>query len=326
MAVATLGLILTLTCAACQGDGASPDSSAASGPTSSLDGDAQSDTVIPEIRSEADIAVGRAFPLDAYALTDIQLTLISQALNLLTSQCMTEQGFQLPARQTSETLPERNRLVSEFGVGILTEVQEYGYQIPPQYLGEKASADSGTVQYSEAMIDALLGPVQDRLAEPVIQVAGGEQDSGVSYAPQSCLRFAHEKLGIALERGAELSVGMGSAAVANLNVESRSRTQADPRVIQVTKDWSDCMAASGFNWPNPHEASSAGSSDDTALEIATATADVRCKYDTNYFGVLYGVTVDYQQRLIDADLAGLETLADGNQDMLDKANAVIQAG
>jgi hypothetical protein len=326
VAVTAFGIILTLACAACQGDGAAPAPSTTGGPSSSLDGDAQA-AAIPEIRSEADMAVGRAFPLDAYALTDTQRSLISQAVSLLADKCLAEQGFQMPPGQASENLPQQNRLASIFGLGMLSEAQKYGYHTPPEYQETKAPPASAVEPTpDEAMLDALLGPSQDRLAEPVIQVGGGEQDSGLAYAPQSCLGRAHEKLGISLERGAELGMETGSAEVVNLNAESSGRAQADPRVVQVTKDWSDCMAASGFDWPNPNEAASMAWSDDAALEIATATADVRCKYDTNYFGVLYGATVGYQQQLIDADLAGLETLAAGNKDILDKANAVIQAG
>jgi hypothetical protein len=36
--------------------------------------------------------------------------------------------------------------------------------------------------------------------------------------------------------------------------------------------------------------------------------------------------VEYQRQLIDEGLAGLETLAAGNRDILDRANAVIAAG
>jgi hypothetical protein len=106
--------------------------------------------------------------------------------------------------------------------------------------------------------------------------------------------------------------------------EARDRTNADSRVGQVAQEWSACMAARGFTIAYPSERSV--DPPDDAAAIAEATADVECKYETNYFGVMYAVLVEHQEALIDEGLTGLETLAAENEEILEKANAAIEAG
>jgi hypothetical protein len=130
----------------------------------------------------------------------------------------------------------------------------------------------------------------------------------------------------------QLMIDGGSAAVADIASEADSRTDSDSRALSVTKKWSACMAGSGFSVSDPGEAADtygpksksgpAGKSE----AIAAATADVLCKFRTNYFGVMYSVTYAHQKQLIDSGLTALETLAHAHDALLKRANAVVKAG
>jgi hypothetical protein len=88
---------------------------------------------MPQIRSEADLSVGRAFPLDAYVLDGAQLHLIQQAARLLQVECVAEKGFVLTPLASLPEVIAVNRLVAQFGLGVLAEAREYGYDVPPKY-------------------------------------------------------------------------------------------------------------------------------------------------------------------------------------------------
>jgi hypothetical protein len=271
--------------------------------------------------------VGRAFPLDAYSLTGTQVDLINQAVHLLESKCVAAKGFDLPPLPTLQAAAVQNRLVVKFGLGILSEAQQFGYEKPPKYtvppaeLGEQPSA-----QYAEALTEALYGPAAERPEMPPVEVGGGQLSGGMGYTPDSCMGVAYGALDVSPARSQELSMMMGSAEVANIDMESRNRTDADPLVLQVTGEWSTCMAGKGFTAVDPSEASVTYGPGDRATAVAAATADVQCKYDTNYFGVIAGTTSAYQQQLIEEHSLDLEALAASNRDILDKANAVVEAG
>jgi len=283
---------------------------------------------IPLIQSEAAMAGGWTFPLDAYALTNTQINLVLQAVYSLEGKCMIEKGFAWSPWPTHEEVASLNRLVFVFGTGILSEVQEFGYDLPPKYVATKTSVIAAPLdkQYDAAFNDALYGPVENRPEANPIPIGGFQITAGATYTPDSCAGIANEALGISPDRYRELHIGNGSAEAANIYSESLERAESDPRVVQITQEWSVCMANRGFLTPNPTEASITYGPVDRNIAIAAATADVQCKYETNYFGIKYTAMADHQRQLIDQGLAGLETLAASNKEILEKANAVIEAG
>jgi len=290
---------------------------------------------VPQIRSEHDMLIGRGFPLDAFSLTPTQSRLIDQAANLLASKCMAERGFVMPPYPTvTATAPAQNELVIRFGVGILSEVEEFGYDPPPQYFPSRPSPPPGdtdrpgvTNQSDPVYEAALLGRPEDRPSTPPIAYSDGSQFFTPAFTADSCVGRAYAGIGLKDAAAVQdiVSAG-GSAEVGELSRESRNRTASDARVLQVIRDWSRCMAESGFTTPNPTDAANTYGPGAKNQSVAAATADVKCKYQTNYFGIQYAVTVAYQQELVDRDLALLESLADAHATILDKANAVIQAG
>ena len=105
------------------------------------------------------------------------------------------------------------------------------------------------------------------------------------------------------------------ARVAGLAVrDSLARSQQEPQVVAVFKQWSDCMKASGYDYGAPYDAGNDhrwATAMPTAAEIRTASADVACKQKTNLVGVWYAVDSALQTSMIDAQQQQLDAVKDG---------------
>lgn len=89
----------------------------------------------------------------------------------------------------------------------------------------------------------------------------------------------------------------------------------DSRVEAVVEAWSSCMSKRGFDYPDPVSAEfdprwGAGASDVSAEQIATATADMDCKAETNLVGIELAVQSAYDQEYIDSHREALDHMAD----------------
>ena len=247
---------------------------------------------------------------------------------------MSERGFTMPTygSATGETVPEINPLVTMFSSGVLSEAQQYGYDLPPKYVGgEKPPPAEGNLNQSQAYIDALIGAEQDRPPLPPIDTGEGNSAIGPGYAPDSCVARACAAL--AIDDPRRVNIGYGSGLVSSLIADARARALADPRAVTVTQAWSTCMAGKGFQATIPIDFAnlySPGSKTyngaNKSAEIAAATADVQCKYETNYFGVMYSLVVKYQQAAIESHAMELDALSKENSTVLAKANDVIAHG
>lgn len=87
----------------------------------------------------------------------------------------------------------------------------------------------------------------------------------------------------------------------------------DSRVVEVTREWSDCMADAGFDYGDPFDASGdprwGGDDADrpTPAEVEVAVADVECKRAVNWAGILLAVETGYQTRLLAEERELIET-------------------
>jgi hypothetical protein len=102
--------------------------------------------------------------------------------------------------------------------------------------------------------------------------------------------------------------------------------QADPRVQTVMHRWHDCMRAAGYDYADVWRANNDPrwtAAKPTALELATATADVGCKQRTDLASVWLTVEAAYQRQAIaerpeafDAVRRGLDTQVRRARDVL----------
>ena len=86
------------------------------------------------------------------------------------------------------------------------------------------------------------------------------------------------------------------------------------------------MKASGFDYRTPADANNDdrfSSEEATPAEIAVASADVKCKKQTNLVGIRMAVTSAYQRVAIQAHAQGLNALKSGLQRQIDNAAALL---
>jgi hypothetical protein len=89
--------------------------------------------------------------------------------------------------------------------------------------------------------------------------------------------------------------------VQKLGIDANHRADKDSRVRSVKAAWSRCMTGMGYDYRSPMDASddpSFGGDKISEREIATATADVRCKTQVGLVSTWAAVESAYQERLI----------------------------
>ena len=89
----------------------------------------------------------------------------------------------------------------------------------------------------------------------------------------------------------------------------------DSRVESVVEAWSACMGERGFDYPDPVSAEfdprwGGGTASVTPEQIATATADMDCKTETNLVGIELAVQSAYDQEYIESHWEALQDMAD----------------
>ncbi|MEV0388786.1 hypothetical protein [Nonomuraea sp. NPDC050643] len=105
------------------------------------------------------------------------------------------------------------------------------------------------------------------------------------------------------------------------------RAEADGRVRAAFARWSACMAAAGFDYEDPWEPNNhPWPHDDGTVsrqEKAVATADVRCKHETNLAGVWNTVAAAHQRRLIEQHGNLLSALERARGHRLERAAGIM---
>lgn len=225
--------------------------------------------VVPVVRSGADIAL----PLDAYLLTGGQQKKLDTAVTAIGRDCLKRFGLSWPANQPAalDTAPRNAR---RYSIIEPEKAKTVGYHMPEttarQVDQKKPTAEAMNVWAGRGE--------QNFRGQPV--PAGGCAGEAVRQ----------------LTRGApEADPGIPE----RLQFETYKQTTADSRVVRVFAEWSKCMRAKGYSYPDPYAAAgdqrwqtaSAG-----PAEIAVATADVACKVETNVPGLMLAVETAYQNR------------------------------
>ena len=303
-----------------EGDGAPLDD-----PVVTVDGAAGEPAAeVPNISTEEQMLSHSAFPLDAFSL-DGDFLVIMVAEHRLLAECMAEQGFDLSPFPPPgyEEAPRQPRLADKYGVGLMAEVQEYGYVPPPKYFGPPQPPPPSPLspERQAAYELAMNGPVEQRLHDEPLVVPGLITMYSAGYAPGSCKDRTYEALQVPDYR--QLSDGNGSVLVTSLVYDTLTAAQADSRSVAADGAWSACMKDKGFDASSPDEARGAYGELEVGVQIPVATADVECKYVTNYFGIRYGVETAYQKAAIEENFQQLEAIAAEHRVTLELAEAVL---
>jgi hypothetical protein len=107
--------------------------------------------------------------------------------------------------------------------------------------------------------------------------------------------------------------------------EAVTATEGDRRVVAALSAWSDCMRTAGYRYATPWAAAEQVWAESvTPVEIATATADVRCKTATDLPGLWLAVQRGYELQLVDRNQPALDAVKRGIEANVRHANEVLQ--
>ncbi len=245
-------------------------------------------------------------PLDTYLLSVSELDRVGQARRVLTHGCMQRLGYSFPPLTQGPPTGPSSWNERRYGVADPALAARYGYGLGPRDPASHPGRpdETGANAPTTAQLRALDGT--DRTAHGVPVPAGG------------CTGQANQRL----------AAGAPAADVdlpQQLSSESFNRSSTDPAVARADTAWSRCMKAAGYRYANPLDppGDPRWKHGPRAVQIATATADVHCKQQTNLVGIWFTVEAGYQRQLIATRRAALTLVAAANSAQLAAAARLV---
>ncbi|WTW96774.1 hypothetical protein OG216_26945 [Streptomycetaceae bacterium NBC_01309] len=263
----------------------------------------------PTISSDHEISL----PLDAYALSRHERDVVDKAVDVAANACMARFGLSWPPPYRPPAKFAQN--ARAYGVISPVDAARYGYHPPlpegvtPADAARLAQEDSGRSASTTA-------------TQRAVYTGNGFAETGVQGVPAGgCLGEAR------------VSIGAPTAPdtfVQTLRNEAHEASETDSRVRDLFDRWSSCMAKSGYKYTDPREAhnddrwwDNSGGGMPTPVEIAVATADVRCKQELNLVGVWVAVESAYQQQAIDDNVEQLTQSREQYTTLMTNARQVL---
>jgi hypothetical protein len=216
---------------------------------------------IPKITSSRQIVL----PSYGYDATPEQLNVVAHAAQLHIRTCMERFHFeyQIPVGDAMRTGEHEN---GRYGLIDAPQAARYGHHPVPDSTPPDRSNASGTPDFY-----AVLG-------------GKSKKELGGQPIPQGgCAGEGARKVGLDQLTNLEMTTMWNT-----LN----ARSQNDPRVVAAMGAWSACMKQAGYTFKDSWQANNDtrwGGRTVSPAEIATATADVRCKQQTNLVGIWMAV-------------------------------------
>lgn len=244
-----------------------------------------SDTTEPAAAQLLNVTDLRTFelPLDPYRINRVNLSNSTKAEQLLVQRCLRRFGFdyQLPGPAAPAVVGAERR----YGLADEASARARGYHFVP----------AAPVKNAELVTEA-----------KAVLLGEGQSSYGGQLVPEGgCAGEARRKLAEGAPKVENERLGDSLAA------ESFDRTSNDSRVQKVYGEWSACMRRAGYNYADPMKAVNDPqfvSSTATAREIAVATADVRCKNETNLINTMASIETAYQQRALERNAEALSVI------------------
>jgi hypothetical protein len=235
-------------------------------------------------------------PLDTYVPSKQEYVTVLRAVWKLTSDCVARFGARYTASEdvlTSDVPPLDRLNERRYGLFSAELAARSGYAAP---VPERPAA--GSVGWDPTPNEKFL--VVGRTGEFAGTKELPRDVNGTRLPADGCGGESWRKL------------ADGARSPADPQLPDRLRTRAydraenDSRLRSAMSAWNDCMTRRGYSytsiwgpndrpWPRPPGAD----------EIATATADVACKKETNLVGVWFTVEKAYQQRAVDRNAEAL---------------------
>ncbi|NYF18306.1 hypothetical protein HDC37_003162 [Microbacterium sp. AK009] len=244
-----------------------------------------------DARAQLDVDSGQIdLPLEAYAMSEQEITLVSEANALLVARCMDASGREFPRAfqdwESASVFPDRR-----YGLWVMAEAEANGYEVPPPADAERVSAmeeqfdDDWWESVDRCFADTELLPLMGVNTDPLVT---SPVDEGMRESFESLLT---------------------------------AQTFTDAR-----NDWRACVEAEGVSWdpdatvlvpqvPAPGEE-----------HIRVATIDVSCKQNLNTVQRLADFETRQQLAFIDQREAELREYRAAVDEVLAKARSVIAEG
>lgn len=239
-------------------------------------------------------------PFDAYRFTAAQRRTVVRAEDLLVTGCMRAHGIAGFTPATVPASPETPVNARRYGVVDTDVATRYGYHFPdPDAARRTAAYRAWDARLTDRERDLLDGTERAR----------------------GCVAAAE----LRLRAGVHLAE---PGSFTRLDFRSLDASAADPRVRAAVHRWRDCMAGRGLDYASPAEAIAdprwrLNSPAPSEREIATATADVRCKRRAHLVAAWLAAETDVQRALIARHSAAFATLDRGNARYLANARTVL---
>jgi hypothetical protein len=242
---------------------------------------------------------GTVLPLDGYRSSPEEQERSDRAQLALERRCLDRFGLQWvgPGQQVLQAgrrIAESTR-AERFGLVDAEQAASYGYHPPPWSLHSEAAVRSSASDHDEE------APADVR------QVLYGQAQSvnGVPVPAGGCRAEAAHRLTEGTDGRADLSL------LTSLPARADREAAKDARAAELVGRWNACLRRAGYDYASPAAASQDArwsGRQATAVEIAVATADVRCKDEVDYLPALVQVTAEHQRLLIAEHAAALDQL------------------
>lgn len=262
---------------------------------------------LPSIRTWKDISL----PVNHYREDQGVRNEVLTAEYQETKRCAAQYGVAFnvaaPTRPVTAENTDYHRL---FGLIDSAAARAYGY-----HSGEELQKDGESVPTHQATADP--SESAPNYFEVVMGDPAGTTVNGLTVPAGGCIAEARSKFGDSAQTDDlyETAIGYGL-----------SQSDRDPRVIKAFASWSACMRTAGYSYATPVEANNDpqfASSTVSATEIATATADVNCKTQTNLTALRVAVAAAWQNKFIIAHGAQFGAMQSNFREQFARAQSTL---
>ncbi|RFA06775.1 hypothetical protein B7R21_18550 [Subtercola boreus] len=237
-------------------------------------------------------------PLAAYAQPAEAITKITQAVDILTTECFTRFGMTYRSAQDYDQVRESFKIADQrlYGITDLAVADVWGYMPAP-------SPDPAEPWYDEIATDqyqlVLAGVVNNQRPTPEDQKLSPGTVNGQPVPAGGCLGQAR----VEITGTIDTAPPTGRDLAMSLHSQAWFDAWNDPSTTAAKADWAACMAAAGYNRTDPvtddldlsNEIGVRASSED----VAQATTDIQCKTRTDFIATANASHVAHANALIE---------------------------
>ncbi|MCX3061898.1 hypothetical protein [Streptomyces beihaiensis] len=222
-------------------------------------------------------------PLQSYMPTEQEQGQLAQAKKILVGDCMKGFGFTWTPAPDLPKVGPKTLTDWRYGIHDMALAKERGYKPDAK---EQAAYDAAM---RKGAVDGAApnGPQARVLDGRAAHIDGKKVPEG------GCVGEANRKIDATAVQ-ARTALGLANAAFV--------KSKQDPAVVTAFAKWSSCMKHSGYDYKEPLDASDDprfGGPQVSPEEIATATADIRCRRKTHVAWIWYQAESALQKKAID---------------------------